>query len=112
MTPSDRTLGENVGNSGRVIPLDEAQIQAWLVARVASLVGQHAENIDLTMPFDRMGVDSFHAVELAGEVQRIFRQDVDPTLLYDYVTIQALAEYLARQLPSGPAVCESTTLNP
>jgi len=93
MIISNRSPGRNVGNSGDVF--DEAQIQDWLVGRVAALVGQPPENLDVTMAFDRIGIDSFHAVELAGEVRNYLGQDVDPTLLYDYVTIPSLAQYLA-----------------
>jgi acyl carrier protein len=113
MITSHGAFGQNLRNSDNGFAVDEAQIQDWLVARVAALVGQLAENLDVTMAFDRIGLDSVHAVELAGEVQQYLGQDVDPTLLYEYVTIQSLAQYVARQLRfescSDPAPMEGTT---
>jgi acyl carrier protein len=100
MIPSNGTSGQSLRVPGNELPPDEAEIQDWLVARVAALVGQRPENLDVTMAFDRIGVDSSHAVELAGEVQQCLGRDVDPTLLYEYVTIQSLAQYLARELRS------------
>jgi acyl carrier protein len=56
------------------------------------------EEVDVTIPFDRYGLDSLTAVSLTGDLQDWLGVEVDPTLLYDYPTIEELVKYLSRNL--------------
>ena len=42
-----------------------------------------------------MGVDSVHAVSLVGDVELHFDIDVDPTMIFDYPTLSAIAEFIS-----------------
>lgn len=75
-----------------------AEIQAWTVAYVANLLEVTPEEVDITIPFDRYGLDSLAAVGLTGDLQDWLGVDVDPTLLYDYPTIEGLVKYLSSNL--------------
>jgi acyl carrier protein len=75
-----------------------AEIQAWTVSYLANLLEVTPEEVDVTIPFDRYGLDSYAAISLTGDLQDWLGYDVDPTLLYDYPTIEGLVKYLSTTL--------------
>ncbi|MBV9389920.1 MAG: acyl carrier protein [Chroococcidiopsidaceae cyanobacterium CP_BM_ER_R8_30] len=72
----------------------EVEIQAWLVSYMADLLQVHTDAIDVTIPFYRYGLDSVVIIGLAGDLQQWLGCELDPTLMYDYPTIEALVQYL------------------
>jgi acyl carrier protein len=72
-----------------------AEIQAWIVVYVAKLLEVSPDEVDVTIPFDRYGLDSSAAVGLTGDLADWLGEDIDPTLIYDYPTIEGLVHYLA-----------------
>jgi acyl carrier protein len=74
-----------------------AEIQAWLVSYLAESLEIDPDEVDVTIPFDRYGLDSSAAVGLIGELEDWLGCELDPTLLYDYPTIEVVALYLACQ---------------
>ncbi len=75
-----------------------AEIQAWIVSYLAELLEVDPDEVDVTIPFDRYGLDSSAAVGLSGDLEDWLGREVDPTLLYDYPTIEALVRHLAEEL--------------
>ncbi|MDZ8188305.1 MAG: acyl carrier protein [Nostoc sp. ChiSLP02] len=75
-----------------------AEIQEWTVSYLANLLEVTPEEVDVTIPFDRYGLDSLAAVSLTGDLQDWLGIDVDPTLIYDYPTIEGLVKYLSTNL--------------
>jgi acyl carrier protein len=69
-------------------------IKSWVVAYLADLLETDEDEIDVTIPFDRYGLDSSAAVGLTGELEDWLGREVPPTLLYDYPTVESLVEYL------------------
>ncbi len=79
--------------------LTQREIQNWIVNYVAELLEVNPNRIDVTIPFDRYGLDSSAAVGLAGDLETwLDRGELDPTLLYDYPTIEALSQHLVESL--------------
>lgn len=78
--------------------LTEVEIQVWIVTYVAELLEVDPDNIDITVPFDRYGLDSSAAVGLTGDLEDWAKTEIDPTVLYDYPTIEALSHHLATNL--------------
>jgi acyl carrier protein len=74
------------------------EIQDWIVAYLADLLEKEPEEVDVTIPFDRYGLDSSAAVGLTGDLEDWLGTELDPTLLYDYPTVEALVQHLSRQL--------------
>lgn len=70
-------------------------IQAWLVSYLAKELELDPNQIDITIPFDRYGLESSAAVTLTGDLETWLGQEIEPTLLYDYPTIEAVGQYLA-----------------
>lgn len=75
----------------------EAKIQAWLVSYLAELLEIDSDEIDVTIPFDRYGLDSSALVGLTGDLEDWLGRELDPTLLYDYPTIDALVQHLIEE---------------
>jgi acyl carrier protein len=71
------------------------EIQAWIVDYLAQLLEVDPSDVDVSIPFDRYGLDSAAAVGLTGELEDWLGQEMDPTLLYDYPTIESLVQYLS-----------------
>lgn len=75
-----------------------AEIKAWVVNYLADLLEVDPDEVDTTIPFDRYGLDSSAAVGLTGDLADWLGYEVDPTLLYDYPTIESLVQHLSTQL--------------
>lgn len=75
-----------------------ADIQNWLTSYLAQLLEATPDDISVTVPFERYGLDSSAAVLLIGEFEDWLEVEMDPTLLYDYPTIKALANHMALEI--------------
>lgn len=75
--------------------IDEQAIQTWLITYLAKAVNLDQSRIDITIPFDRYGLDSATAVGMTGELSTWLKSEQPPTLLYDYPTIAVLSKHLA-----------------
>ena len=73
------------------------EIQDWLVAYLSKELNISADEIDVKTPFDRYGLSSMTAVLMTGEMEDWLGRTLDPTLPYDYPTIETMAQHLASQ---------------
>jgi acyl carrier protein len=75
------------------------EIQNWIVDYLSDLLEIEPEQVDITIPFDRYGLDSSAAIGLTGDLENWLGKDkeVDPTLLYYYPTVEALVQHLSNQ---------------
>lgn len=78
--------------------LSVSELQTWMVTYVAHLLDIHPDLVDTTLPFDRYGLDSSAAVGMTGDLEDWLGIELDPTLLYDYPTIAALAQHLIAEI--------------
>jgi len=73
----------------------EKQIRDHLVAEIADVMGLALERVDSREPFAAFGIASVEAVHLVGKLESWLGLELDPTLLWDHPTIDALAKHLA-----------------
>jgi acyl carrier protein len=85
------------------------EIQEWIVTYLAQLLETNPDEIDVTLPFDRYGLDSSVAVGLTGDLEDWLETRLDPTILYDYPTIETMSKHLAEELRSKQVVKLSHT---
>ena len=85
-------------NNGNQRLFTVAEIQQWIVSYVSQLLNISEQEIDVTIPFDRYGLDSLAAIGLSGRLGSWLEYEIDPMVLYDYPTIEALTQYLAAEL--------------
>lgn len=69
-------------------------IRDWIVDYISNLLEVSADEVDTEIPFDAYGLDSSAAIGLTGDLEDWLGKEVDPTLLYDYPTVEALVDYL------------------
>lgn len=79
------------------VSLSATKIQGWIVSYLAEMLEVDAEEIEVAIPFDRYGLDSSIAVGMTGDLEDWLKKELDPTLLYDYPTIEVLAQHLAEE---------------
>ena len=77
--------------------LTVTEIQAWLISYLSQLLEIEPDEVDVTIPFKRYGLDSSAAVIMTGSLEDWLGRELSPTLPYDYPTIQAIAGYLAEE---------------
>ena len=77
-------------------------IAAWLTNKLAERLKLKPDQIDIHKELTEYGLDSIEAVNLSGELENFIGYRLSPTLLWDYPTVAALAQYLAdNPLPLG-----------
>jgi acyl carrier protein len=70
------------------------EIQSWLVAKIAALLGVSPEEIDVQEDLDFYGLESVEAITLSGELSEWVGRDLSPTIVREYPTIIDIARYL------------------
>jgi acyl-CoA synthetase (AMP-forming)/AMP-acid ligase II/acyl carrier protein len=71
------------------------EIAAYLAQWIACHVGVDTASVDRSKPLASFGIDSVLAIELAKELEGLLGAKVDPTVAFDYPSIDALASHLA-----------------
>jgi len=78
-------------------PPTAADIKDWLVCYIVELLEIEPDEVDITIPFDRYGLDSSAVVGMTGDLEDWLEYEIDPTLIYDYPTIEALSTHLSEE---------------
>jgi acyl carrier protein len=82
--------------TSRAIP-NVQEIEAWLASKLAEFLDMDPGEIDVSAPFDRYGLDSYAAVGLISALEEWLGRELSPTLPYEYVTIESLAQHLIEE---------------
>ena len=80
---------------------DAETIRAFLVCRLAEVLRLETAAVDSSVPLAHYGVDSISVFDVVGDLASWLGREVDATLLWEYPTIDAAADFLAAQAP-GP----------
>ena len=73
-----------------------SEIAEWIAARVAGEMKIAPSEIDLNQDLTTFGMDSIAAFTLTGDLAEWLDRDLRATLMWEYPSIQALAEYLSQ----------------
>lgn len=76
---------------------NKQEIQDWLASYLAELLEIEPSQIDITIPFNRYGLDSSAAIGMTSDLEEWLGYELDPTLIYDYPTIEILSESLSQE---------------
>ena len=76
---------------------DYQQLADWLTMKVAGYLNVPADTIDIETPLADCGIDSVAGMALCADLQCEKGFDVDTTIVWDYPTIGAIAEYLTAE---------------
>jgi acyl carrier protein len=80
----------------------QQEIRQWMVNHLAELLERSPQEIKTDIPFDRYGLDSLAAVGMTGDLEDWLGEKLDPTLLYDYPTIDSFTAHLTEARQSFP----------
>lgn len=70
-------------------------VRDWLVNKIAVELGVPAQNVRTDEEFANLGLGSRQAILITGELEEFLDcGDLDPSLLWDYPTIEKLARHL------------------
>jgi acyl-CoA synthetase (AMP-forming)/AMP-acid ligase II/acyl carrier protein len=97
-SPELREFNVSNGSSDESLHLTPtpAEIETWITANLALFLKVPIEEIDLCEPFSHYGLDSSIAVSLADELSNWLGRELDPTLFWEYPSIEALAQHLGQ----------------
>lgn len=71
------------------------EMRSWLVKYVAELLEFDPSEVETAVPLSRYGLDSVAAAALTDELGSVLGRKIDPAVLYEHRTIDALATFLA-----------------
>jgi acyl-CoA synthetase (AMP-forming)/AMP-acid ligase II/acyl carrier protein len=94
--PSAAALSNGDTDGSLHLTPTETEIKTWITANLALFLKIPLEEIDLSEPFSHYGLDSSIAVSLAAELSTWLGRELDPTLFWEYPSIEALAQHLGQ----------------
>jgi len=73
-------------------------IRQWLTERVAFYLERPEESIDPDAGLVEMGLDSVYAMTLSGDLEDHFGLVIEPTVAWDYRTVNELTGFVREKL--------------
>ncbi|MFG2836257.1 acyl carrier protein [Streptomyces zaomyceticus] len=86
--------------------------RAWLAARVAEHLRMSPADLSPDTPLSEYGLDSVYALSVAADLEDRLGVTVDPTVLWDNPTLNALCTAVERPAPTAPAPAASAPTAP
>lgn len=83
------------------IDVTEEAIAGWLAEQIADYLKVPADRLQPNVPLAEYGMDSVFALALCGDIEDRFEIPVEPTLAWDYPTIEQIAVFLQREVAGG-----------
>ena len=77
-------------------------VRAWLVSAVAEAAGTDPARLDPNRPLAELGLGSRHLVTLAAELGTLTGRPLEPSLVFNHPTIDAVAEAVFAPSPAQP----------
>ncbi|MEL6862977.1 MAG: acyl carrier protein [Bacteroidota bacterium] len=78
--------------------ISREDIQQWLTEKLAEELKTSPESIDIKAPFVDYGLNSLATVSIQGDLEDWLEIDLEPTILWDYPSIEAVAKYLESEI--------------
>lgn len=76
-------------------------IQDWLIDHLAAAVQIDPDDIDIEEPFSQYGLDSHGVMSMAGELSDWLDYELEPTIFWEYPSIESLTQYLETDILPG-----------
>jgi acyl carrier protein len=72
-------------------------VRQYLVEEVALTLDRRPEEINMDVPFSRMGIKSMDLVAITARLANEIRRELSPTLGFDYPSISAVVSFLEKE---------------
>jgi acyl carrier protein len=76
-----------------------ARLRTWLTERLAEYTERDPGSIDAGAPLADYGLDSVYALALCGDIEDHLGVVIEPTVVWDHPSIDALVAYLSGLAP-------------
>ncbi len=76
--------------------MSDSEVRVWLVDYIAKILEFEPGEVKTGIPLSRYGLDSVAAAALSDDLGKALGRKVDPTVLYEHRTIDALAAFFSR----------------
>ncbi|NEP12520.1 MAG: acyl carrier protein [Symploca sp. SIO2C1] len=95
----DQNLTEPLSNGSKDSnnPPTVEEVQDWLIAYLSQLLDLESEEISINTSFSRYGLDSSESISLMRDFSNWLGREIDPTIVYSYPTIEAIAKHLGKE---------------
>lgn len=70
------------------------EAEEWITSYLADLLDIPPAEVDKTIPFDQLGLDSAATVSFASDLGRWLGVRLDSRVLFEFDTVQAVARHL------------------
>ncbi len=99
LTVENQNLTESVSNGSQDSnnPPTVDEVQDWLITYLSQLVDLEPEEISTNTSFSRYGLDSSQSIALMRDFSNWLGREIDPTIVYSYPTIEAIAKHLGEE---------------
>lgn len=77
--------------------ITQEDIRVRLVAMVAEAVNRPPNELRCDIPVSKLDVDSVAVVDIARQLETWLDMEIEPTIAWDYPTIDGMASYLEGQ---------------
>lgn len=74
--------------------MEHQHIAEWLRGYLAEHLKVNREQVETDMQFEDFGLDSRQSMEMVGALSDHVGTDLDPSIIYDHSTIDALAAHV------------------
>jgi acyl carrier protein len=74
------------------------QIRMWLATKAAELLSIAPETLYAQEPLINFGLSSMTGLMLSGDIEEWLDLELDPMVIWEYPTIEALALYLSQEV--------------
>jgi acyl carrier protein len=81
---------------------DLAAVKEWLTRYIANLLEFEPSEVKSSVPLSRYGLDSTAAAGLTGDLAEWLGREIDPELLAEHRTIDALAAFVTEHFAELP----------
>jgi acyl carrier protein len=87
-------------NAKNLQNVDNEAIQGWLIAEIEDLLSLDPQELAVDKPLVNYGLSSMTGMILSGDIEQWLGIELDPSVAWEYPTIESLAEYLAEEVKS------------
>ena len=99
----------NIFSETTTLAPNQTDIQAWLVNQLSTYLKVPSHEIDIQVPTAQYGLDSSVAVSLTGQLAMWLDLKLEPTLFWEFPSIEALASHLSQEVQTSNIATLETT---
>lgn len=94
-----------------VTNIPKEKIVDLFVEKISEELKLPINKIDKNVPFSNFGLDSAKSVQLIGQLEDLIGQTLEPTLMWNYPTINKFADYLTKSETENQSEFKNKTIN-